>query len=115
MYFRKLAPHGLLMVHLSNRHLRLAPVVAGTAAALGVVARLRKDEDEKAAWASRRRRGPSWRERRRTWAGSRTTRAGPTTMPGNRSKPITSVPLWTDDYSSIVSVMNWAGCPSGSG
>ena len=48
MYFQKLAPHGLLMVHLSNRHLRLAPVVAGTAAALGVVARLRDDDDETA-------------------------------------------------------------------
>ena len=46
MYFQKLAPHGLLMVHLSNRHLRLAPVVAGTAAGLGVVARLRDDDDD---------------------------------------------------------------------
>ena len=46
MYFQKLAPHGLLMVHLSNRHLRLAPVVASTAAELGVVARLCNDDDE---------------------------------------------------------------------
>ena len=46
LYFQKLAPHGLLLVHLSNRHLRLAPVVAGTAEDLGLVARLRDDDDE---------------------------------------------------------------------
>ncbi len=31
IYLRKLAPHGLLMVHLSNRHLRLQPVLAASA------------------------------------------------------------------------------------
>ena len=46
MYLKKLAPGGLLMVHLSNRHLLLAPVVAGTAEVLGVVARVRNDYDE---------------------------------------------------------------------
>ena len=52
MYFEKLAPHGMLVVHLSNRHLRLAPVVAGAAEALGVVARLCNDEDEAATGKS---------------------------------------------------------------
>ena len=46
MYFEKLAPHGLLMVHLSNRHLRLEPVVAATADHLQLVARVRDDDDE---------------------------------------------------------------------
>ena len=81
MYFQKLAPHGLLMVHLSNRHLRLGPVVAGTADDWASWPGVRDDDDENRTSASRRRRGPSWRERRRTWAGSRTTRTG------NRSSP----------------------------
>ena len=105
MYFRKLAPGGLLMVHLSNRHLRLGPVVAGTAAELGVVARVRDDEDE-------------------THAGKTTSDVGrpgaktPEDLGGLKDnkdwdplKPKPGVPLWTDDYSSIVSVMNWDWLP----
>ena len=91
MYFQKLAPHGLLMVHLSNRHLRLAPVVAGAAAALGVVARLRDDDDETAAGKS----ASMWAvlaRSRRTWAGSRRrpveTARSPT--PACRSGPTTT-------------------------
>jgi len=38
MYFDKLAPHGYLMIHISNRYLRLAPVVARIAQALHVSA-----------------------------------------------------------------------------
>jgi hypothetical protein len=37
MYFRKLAPGGLLAVHISNRYLDLAPVVAATAQRAGLV------------------------------------------------------------------------------
>jgi hypothetical protein len=38
MYFDKLAPHGYLMIHISNRYLKLAPVVARIAEALHVAA-----------------------------------------------------------------------------
>jgi hypothetical protein len=37
MYKAKLAPHGLLVMHISNRHLELASVVAGIAAANGLI------------------------------------------------------------------------------
>jgi hypothetical protein len=40
IYRKKLAPHGLVAVHVSNRYLDLVPVVAGVAAANGMVARL---------------------------------------------------------------------------
>jgi hypothetical protein len=37
IYLAKLKPHGLIVMHVSNRHLELASVVAGIAAANGVV------------------------------------------------------------------------------
>ena len=101
MYMKKLAPGGLLMVHLSNRHLLLAPVVAGTAEVLGVVARVRNDYDEESetnktssTWAVLAKRPEDLGALRENaeWAPLKT-------RPG--------LPLWTDDYSSIVSVMNW--------
>ena len=104
MYFRKLAPQGLLMMHLSNRHLRLEPVVAGTATALGLVARLRDDEDENGhrpdvVDVGRPAREPKDLGRLKTNKEWRPLK----TEPG--------VPLWTDDYSSIISVMNWDWLP----
>ena len=38
MYFQKLAPHGYLLIHISNRYLKLAPVVARIAEKLDVPA-----------------------------------------------------------------------------
>jgi hypothetical protein len=38
LYFEKLADHGLLLYHISNRHLELAPVLASIAADAGLVA-----------------------------------------------------------------------------
>ena len=38
MYLQKLAPHGYLLIHISNRYLKLAPVVARIAEALNVSA-----------------------------------------------------------------------------
>ena len=39
MYFSKLSPHGIVAVHVSNRNLELASVVAGVANANGAIAR----------------------------------------------------------------------------
>jgi hypothetical protein len=43
LYVRKLAPHGIIAFHLSNRFLDLEPVVARAAAARGLAARVRGD------------------------------------------------------------------------
>jgi hypothetical protein len=37
MYKGKLRPHGMVVMHISNRHLELASVVAGIAAANGMI------------------------------------------------------------------------------
>jgi hypothetical protein len=45
IYKAKLAPHGIVAVHISNRHLELGSVVAGIAAANGMVMRLNEGGD----------------------------------------------------------------------
>jgi hypothetical protein len=42
-YLSKLSPHGVIVAHISNRHLDLAPVVANVARAEGLVAFLKED------------------------------------------------------------------------
>jgi hypothetical protein len=45
LYLKKLSPHGMVAVHVSNRYLELASVVAGIAAANGVVTRVSDGAD----------------------------------------------------------------------
>jgi hypothetical protein len=45
IYRKKLTPHGIVAVHVSNRHLELASVVAGIAAANGMVSRVNEGGD----------------------------------------------------------------------
>jgi hypothetical protein len=93
------------MVHLSNRHLTLAPVVAGTADKLGYVARIREDEDEISDIG----------KTSSTWAVLTRAPEDLGRLKDNDDwellKPEPGLPLWTDDYSSIVSVMHWDWLP----
>src|SRR6266545_3620053 len=45
IYLKKLSPNGLLAIHVSNRHLELASVVAGIANANGMVSRVNEGTD----------------------------------------------------------------------
>ena len=45
LYLRKLRQHGIVVMHVSNRHLELASVVAGIAASNGLIARLNEGGD----------------------------------------------------------------------
>ena len=45
IYLRKLSPHGVAVLHISNRHLELASVVAGIAAANGLITRVDESAD----------------------------------------------------------------------
>jgi hypothetical protein len=45
IYLQKLKPHGIVAIHVSNRHLELASVVAGIAAANGAVTRVNDGGD----------------------------------------------------------------------
>jgi hypothetical protein len=45
IYLKKLSPHGMVVMHVSNRHLELASVVAGSAAANGLATRVSDSAD----------------------------------------------------------------------
>jgi len=49
LYLQKLAPAGLIAMHISNRHLELASVVAGIADANGLIARTNPQDDDEQA------------------------------------------------------------------
>lgn len=98
LYFERLAEHGVVGVHISNRHLDLEPVLENLARDAGLVARVCHDGSDKregkfaSTWVALARRledlgslagDDTWKKLR--------------TRPGDR--------LWTDDYSNIVDVL----------
>lgn len=100
LYLQRLAPDGILAFHISNRHLRLAPILGRLAMAHGLVALEQKDDvgegmraDGKASsnWVvmarTRSDLGPLLDDRR--WA--------PPAVPAD-------TPLWTDSFSNILGV-----------
>jgi spermidine synthase len=99
MYLRKLAPGGVLAFHISNRYLDLQPVLGNAAAELGLVAWVEQDEVAEAdmgkfasTWAIMARNASDFdglRDVDRGWD------------PLNRQPG----PVWTDDYSNIVSLL----------
>lgn len=103
LYFRKLTAEGILLVHISNRHLNLAPVVGNLARELGLVSRLCNDyaSDEDAADGKF---SSEWvvvvRNEKRL--GSLATNSNWKPIPRDRR-----VGIWTDDFSNIMAVLKW--------
>jgi hypothetical protein len=104
LYFRKLADGGILAVHLSNRYLDLTPVIAGLARRAGLVAvvQMHRPTAEQlhisAEIALSR------------WVlVARAARDLGSLAADSRWSSLQDVdgPVWTDDYSNIVSVMRW--------
>jgi hypothetical protein len=102
LYVRKLRPGGLIAFHVTNRHLELAPVVARAARALGLGAVERDDRAE----GARGSRTPSrWLVIART-----PERLEPLLRrSGWRSPKVSAGRVWTDDYSNVLSVVDWRG------
>jgi len=101
LYLSRIAPDGAILVHISNRHLRLAPVIAKMAASEGLVGLQEVDLT-----------GPNWPEGKTAshWIALARTRGDlgrlvddprwtPLVAPG-------STPPWTDDFSNILSVLD---------
>jgi hypothetical protein len=101
VYLSRLAPHGVLAFHISNRHLRLDGIVGRLAAANGLVALERRDLKTSAAW-SKHKTASHWMMTARSPADlGALTRDPAWTAP--RVGP--GVPLWTDDFSNILDVV----------
>ena len=104
LYFRKLKPGGILAIHISNKYLDLAPPLANIAAAEGLECRLRQSDPIPAKEEFQGKLSNSWlvMARRPEDLGQ---------LAGNpkwrRRGPDPAAPLWTDDFSDILSVMTW--------
>jgi hypothetical protein len=98
IYLKKLKPHGIVAMHVSNRHLELASVVAGIAAANGAITRVTDANDSE--------------ELSQPYKFSGTVAAvarededfGPLALSNDweRKEPDPKQWVWTDDYSDIV-------------
>lgn len=101
LYVSRLAPGGALLMHVSNRHLRLAPIVGRLAADRGLYA-ARRVETGGAGWPEGKN-GSDW-----IALSPRASDVAPL-IANNGWTPLAaspSTPLWTDDFSNILSVLD---------
>jgi hypothetical protein len=101
LYVSKLAPNGMVAMHLSNRHLELASVAAGIAQANGLTTRVKDGGDE----------GADDEENKYTSTVAAAARSAADFGPLATAKgwavtqPDPAQWVWTDDYSNIVGAM----------
>jgi hypothetical protein len=97
IYLRKLREHGMVVLHVSNRHLELASVVAGIAAANGLITRVNDEAED-----------PSSRAYKYAGTVAAVARSDADLGALAQSKdwrltaPDPRQRVWTDDYSNIV-------------
>ena len=101
LYKAKLAPDGVVVLHISNRHLELASVAAGIAAANGLMTWVydgegEEDQDENYMYSSEVAVSAVRADDVGELAESKAWKA---TAPDPRQR------VWTDDYSNIVSAI----------
>lgn len=105
MYLDKLAPGGILLVHISNRYLDLEPVLALAANELGLAARLRDDVGDHAD------RDPGVLTNGSEWVALSRLEGDLGSLLLSTDwyhlRPSDKVRLWTDDYTDIWSVLSW--------
>lgn len=102
LYFRKLTPSGLLVVHLSNRNFDLPPVLGRIAAELKLSAFARYDSNVTREQAGESKFPSIWAVLARdgAYVGWLPTEGGWEPL-----RPGPGVPLWTDDYSNLLGAM----------
>ena len=104
LYFRKLSPNGVLVIHLSNRNLELEPVVAALVEDASLVGHIQHHEPTSGG-------DPYWWKS--TWAviarSTPDTRALTVDSRWKRLESNPPVRPWTDDYSNILGAIKWPG------
>ena len=110
LYLEKLAPDGIIMLHISNRYLDLQPVCARLMQEHGLAGVVDYDHDDKSlvgkltsqwvALARRREHFGAMLEQMRDEDGNRVPRWSDLT-----AKP--TDPLWTDDFSNLLQIYDW--------
>jgi hypothetical protein len=102
LYLSRLAPGGALAFHITNRHLVLAPVLARLAATHGLAARFQQHRATTTGMQSGQF-SSDWMVMARSEGD-----LGPLADDPRWSTPRVAdgTPLWTDDFSNIVSVLS---------
>ncbi len=104
LYGSKITSEGLLLFHISNRHLDLEPVLGALAQDAGLVARVLDDSAVSQVEAARGKTESTWLVMARAEKDLGRLVADPYAVPPR-------VPLhetvWTDDFSSLLSAFNW--------
>jgi SAM-dependent methyltransferase len=102
LYVQHLAPGGVILLHISNRHLDLAPVVARLAAETRLTARVNGYAPGPDAPPLT---SPS------TWVALARTAGDLSALDGNAAwKPLTAAtdtPAWSDDHADLIGAMRW--------
>ncbi len=100
LYFSKLAGDGVLLIHITNRYVNLAPVLARLADENGFAARLCDDEEDDDIGKD----GSTWvlLAKKEMDLGKLSRKSGWTKI-----EPQKGVDVWTDDFSNILSVFKW--------
>jgi hypothetical protein len=107
MYVRKLDARGLLAFHVSNRYVRLEPVMAALAEALHLTCAVQSDAVSAGARLREHYYSSVWVVMAKSLEDLR-----PLVLEGPVSKwrpPVSEAdfPVWTDDFSNILSVFDW--------
>jgi spermidine synthase len=98
-YLSRLLPHGVIVAHISNRHLDLAPVVANVAQSQGLKAFLREDTSAGDLMTT-------FKANARLVVMARDAAdAGTVAKDWTPLQADPASALWTDDYSNILGVM----------
>jgi len=100
LYLSRLAPEGALAFHISNRHMNLAPVLARLALSHGLTARLQKHTANETTAPGQ---FSSWWMVMARNPGDLGSLASDARWSTPEIPP--STPLWTDDFSNILSVL----------
>jgi hypothetical protein len=100
LYLSKLKDDGVLLIHISNKYLDLAPVLGKLAEALNLVARINDDDEDEGTGKY----GTTW-----VLLARRDADLGSLARNGawKRLETKESVGFWTDDFSNILSVFKW--------
>jgi hypothetical protein len=104
LYLRKLKPGGIIAYHVSNQYLNLSPIVQRLAASVGAAARVQVDDPSPTIVERTLQYGSEW-----VIVAPREEDFGPL-LKKTRWKnepPPDGTPLWTDEFSNIVRVLNW--------
>jgi hypothetical protein len=104
LYLRKLAPGGMLAFHISNSHLRLAPVFAALAQDAGLVSRIDDDTTLTHAEFDAGKNASQWMVMARTQADLGPLATDPHWAPVQVPQ---GTQVWTDDYSNLLRIIKW--------